>query len=216
MEPPSTKADESPKEILKEGDKLGSAPSPVPSLLKGHLAHLTNDGDPESDSGLPDRSSEPNQQPQVDSAGGAVESIGTASSSPPPPLLRHRDSPSSSPRISRIPVPSPLDSPTRDVTVERRHRWSSPVPGSPTHSPCPSLSCDNLPSALPRDRLLSERGSRSDWLGEDPLSLSISSGSRVLPRPPPGKPPTWRLSTIGTELCASVAFAMWDIKELRR
>ena len=102
LEPPSTKADESPKEILKEGDKLGSAPSPVPSLLKGHLAHLTNDGDPESDSGLPDRSSEPNQQPQVDSAGGAVESIGTASSSPPPPLLRHRDSPSSSPRISRI------------------------------------------------------------------------------------------------------------------
>lgn len=174
----------------------------MPSPAKGPTAHLTNDRDPESDSGLPDRSSEPNQQPQADTAGGAMESTVTVSSSPPPALLRRRDSPSS-PRLSRIPVRepgAPLDSPSRDLHMERRHRWSSPVPGSPTHSPSPSLSCDNLPCALPRDRLSSER--------EDPLSLSYSSGSkskiprpvsatfvpeqltsRFLPRPPPGKPP---------------------------
>lgn len=183
---------------------------PVLNSAKGPTVHLTNDRDPESDSGLPDRSSEPNQHPQADTAGGAVESTVTVSSSPPPALLRRRDSPSS-PRLSRIPVrdPSnPLDSPSRDPNVDRRHRWSSPAPGSPTHSPSPSLSCDNLPCALPRDRLSSERGSRSDCAGEDPLSLSSSSGSkskiprpvsatflpeqltsRFLPRPPPGKPP---------------------------
>ena len=183
--------------------------APVPSPAKGPTSHLTNDRDPESDSGLPDRSSEPNQQPLADAVGGAMESTVTVSSSPPPALLRRRDSPSS-PRLSRIPVrdPSVLDSPTKDLNLERRHRWSSPVPGSPTHSPSPSLSCDNLPCALPRDRLSSERGSRSDCGGEDPLSLSSSSGSKskiprpvsanflpeqftskFLPRPPPGKPP---------------------------
>ncbi|GAA6228838.1 tau-tubulin kinase 2-like [Lates japonicus] len=208
LEAPSGKSDGLPEEILKDGGRLELAP--VPSPAKGLTAHLTNDRDPESDSGLPDRSSEPNQQPQADTAGGAIESTVTFSSSPPLPLFRQRDSPLS-PKLSRIPVrdPSaPLDSPSRDLNMERRHRWSSPVPGSPTHSPSPSLSCDNLPSALPRDRLSSERGSRSDCAGEDPLSLSSSSGSkskiprpvsatfvpeqltsRFLPRPPPGKPP---------------------------
>ncbi|KAF1376737.1 hypothetical protein PFLUV_G00214570 [Perca fluviatilis] len=208
LEAPSAKSEKLPEETFKDGGRLELAP--VPSSAKGPNAHLTNDRDPESDSGLPDRSSEPNQQPQADAAGGAVESTVTVSSSPPPALLRRRDSPSS-PRLSRIPVrdPSnPLDSPSRDFNMERRHRWSSPVPGSPTHSPSPSLSCDNLPCALPRDRLFSERGSRSDCVGEDPLSLSSSSGSkskiprpvsaafmpeqltsRFLPRPPPGKPP---------------------------
>ncbi|KAK5903400.1 hypothetical protein CgunFtcFv8_007184 [Champsocephalus gunnari] len=206
LEAPSEKSEILPEEILNHGEKLELAP--VPSSAKGHAAHLTNDRDPESDSGLPDRSSEPNQQPQADTAGGAMESTVTVSSSPPPALLRIRDCPSS-PRLSRIPVrdPSnPLDSPSRDLNMERRHRWSSPVPGSPTHSPSPSLSCDNLPCVLPRDRLFSERGSRSDCVGEDPLSLSSSSGSkskiprpvsatfipeqltsRFLPRPPPGK-----------------------------
>ncbi|XP_024147263.1 tau-tubulin kinase 2b [Oryzias melastigma] len=196
------------EECLKNGGRLDSAAALSPA--KAAAAHLTKDRDPESDSGLPDRSSEPNQQLQADTAGGAVESTVTVSSSPPPALLRQRDSPSS-PRLSRIPVrdPSnPLDSPSRDLNLEKRHRWSSPVPGSPTHSPSPSLSCDNLPCALPRDRLSSERGSRSDCVGEDPLSLSSSSGSkskiprpvsasflpeqlnsRFLPRPPPGKPP---------------------------
>ncbi|KAM7367773.1 hypothetical protein PAMP_014050 [Pampus punctatissimus] len=200
LEAPSDKSDEPPGELLKDGRKLELAP--VPSPGKGPTAHLTNDRDPESDSGLPDRSSEPNQQPQADTAGGAMESTVTVSSSPPPAVLRRRDSPSS-PRFSRIPVREPggpLDSPSRDLNMERRHRWSSPVPGSPTHSPSPSLSCDNLPFVLPRDRLPSER--------EDPLSLSSSSGSkskiprpvsatvvpeqltsRFLPRPPPGKPP---------------------------
>ncbi|XP_034435552.1 tau-tubulin kinase 2b isoform X1 [Hippoglossus hippoglossus] len=208
MEAPSSKSDRLPEEILKDGGRLELAP--VPSPAKGPAAHLTNDRDPESDSGLPDRSSEPNQQPQADTIGGAMESTVTVSSSPPPALLRQRDSPLS-PKLSRIPVrdPSaPLDSASRDLNMERRHRWSSPVPGSPTHSPSPSLSCDNLPCALLRDRLWSERGSRSDCGGEDPLSLSSSSGSkskiprpvsanfipelltsRFLPRPPPGKPP---------------------------
>ncbi|KAK2856118.1 hypothetical protein Q5P01_004853 [Channa striata] len=206
LDAPSGKSEKPVEEIQMDGGQLEQAP--VPSLAKGLTAHLTNDRDPESDSGLPDRSSEPNQQPQADMAGGAIES--TVSSSPPPPVLRRRDSPSS-PRYSRIPVrdPSSLrESMSRDLNIERRHRWSSPVPGSPTHSPSPSLSCDNLPYALPRDRLSSERGSRSDCVGEDPLSLSSSSGSkskiprpvsatfvpeqltsRFLPRPPPGRPP---------------------------
>ncbi|XP_013871163.1 tau-tubulin kinase 2b isoform X2 [Austrofundulus limnaeus] len=204
----SCKLEELAEESLKNGGKLDSAP--VLNPAKGPTSHLTNDRDPESDSGLPDRSSEPNQHPQADTAGGAVESTVTVSSSPPPALLRRRDSPLS-PRLSRIPVRdpgNPLDSPSRDPAADRRHRWSSPAPGSPTHSPSPSLSCDNLPCALPRDRLSSERGSRSDCAGEDPLSLSSSSGSRskiprpvstsflpeqlpsrFLPRPPPGKPP---------------------------
>lgn len=208
LEAPSVKSDELSAHLAKDGGK--SEFSPVPSPAKGPGTHLTNERDPESDSGLPDRSSEPNQQAQPDTAGGAVESTVTVSSSPPPALLRRRDSPLS-PRLSRIPVrdpATPLDSPSRDVNLERRHRWSSPVPGSPTHSPSPSLSCDNLPSALPRDRLSSERGSRSDCGGEDPLSLSSSSGSRsriprpvsasfvtdqlmskFLPQPPPGRPP---------------------------
>lgn len=204
LEAPSGKSDE----LAEDGGKLELAS--VPSPAKGPTTHLINDRDPESDSGLPDRSLEPNQQPQADAVGGAVESTVTVSSSPPPAVLRRRDSPLS-PRLSRIPVRdpcSPRDSPSRDLNMERRHRWSSPVPGSPTHSPSPSLSCDNLPCALPRDRLSSERGSRSDCVGEDPLSLSSSSGSRskiprpvstsflpeqltsrFLPRPPPGKPP---------------------------
>lgn len=162
---------------------------------KTATAHLTTERDPESDSGLPDRSSEPHLQPHAETTGGAVES--TVSSSPPPALLRRRDS-LTSPRLSRIPVrdPStPLDSPSKELTVDRHKRWSSPLHGSPTHSPSPSLSCDNLPSALPRDR-------------EEPLSLSSSSGSRskiprpvsatfgseqlntkFQPRPPPGRPP---------------------------
>lgn len=204
LEAPSGKSEKA----AEDGERLELAP--VPSPAKSLTAHLTNDRDPESDSGLPDRSSEPNLQPQVDTAGGAIESTVTVSSSPPPALLRRRDSPLS-PRLSRIPVRdpgTPLDSPSRDVNTERRHRWSSPVPGSPTHSPSPSLSCDNLPCALLRDRVSSERGSRSDCGGEDPLSLSSSSGSKsriprpvsatfipeqlaskFLPRPPPGKPP---------------------------
>ncbi|XP_046905644.1 tau-tubulin kinase 2b isoform X1 [Hypomesus transpacificus] len=178
-----------------EGEVVVPAPSPVPSLATTTPAHLPTDQ--ESDSGLPDRSSEPNQHPRAKPSGEAA--------SPPPPLLRCRDSPAS-PRSSRIPVRdahAPPDPLARELTAEKRHRWSSPLPGSPTHSPSPSLSCDNLPCALPRDRL-----SCSDWLGEEPLSFSSSSGSRskiprpvssplapelagrFLPHPPPGKPPT--------------------------
>ncbi|CAL8315521.1 unnamed protein product [Lota lota] len=218
LEAPSSTLDEPSVEVLKDRERL--APEPLP-VAKGPCAQLTNDRDPESDSGLPDRSSEPNQQPQADGGGcGALESTAvTVSSSPPPPPLRpRRDSSSSSPRLSRIPVRDPasptLDSPGRAeppaaaAELRRCHRWSSPVHGSPTHSPSPSLSCDNLPGALPRDRPASERGSRCDWQGEEPLSLSSSSGSRskiprpvgssappdplakgFLPRPPPGKPP---------------------------
>ncbi|XP_072311972.1 tau-tubulin kinase 2b [Eucyclogobius newberryi] len=169
---------------------------------KNPTFHLTTERDPESDSGLPDRSSEPHQQPLPETPGGAVESTVTVSSSPPPALFRRTDSPTS-PRLSRIPVRDPstqLDSPSKDLVHERHKRWSSPLHGSPTHSPSPSLSCDNLPSALPRDRLSSER--------EELLSLSSSSGSRskiprpvsatfvseqlntkFMPRPPPGRPP---------------------------
>eukprot|EP00066_Takifugu_rubripes_P006832 XP_003971904.1 PREDICTED: tau-tubulin kinase 2-like [Takifugu rubripes] len=188
-----------------DGGRLTS--SPVPSPAKG-LSTLTKDRDPESDSGLPDHSSDPNLHHHGDMAGGAIEST---VSSPPPVLLRRTDSPSS-PRLSRIPVrdpSSPLESPSKDLKFDRRHRWSSPVPGSPTYSPSPSLSYDNLPCIFPRDRLPSERGSRSDYGAEDPLSLSSSSGSKsklprpvsttgtaipkqlpvkFLPRPPPGKP----------------------------
>ncbi|XP_068197915.1 tau-tubulin kinase 2b [Antennarius striatus] len=174
LEAPCVKSNKPPVGAEQDGGRAESAPA------KGPAAHLSSDRDPESDSGLPDRSSEPNQQPQADTAV-------TVSSSPPPAPLRQRDSPLS-PRSSRIPVRdssgAPLDSPSRDINPERRHRWSSPAPGSPTHSPSPSLSCDNLPGALLRDRLSSERGSRSDGVGEDPLSLSSSSGSKSkIPRP---------------------------------
>ena len=183
----------------------------MPCPARGLITLLTKDREPESDSGLPDHSSEPNQQQQQhgDPAGAAMES--TVSSSPPPVMLRRTDS-STSPRLSRIPVrdpSSPLESQSKDLRLDRRHRWSSPVPGSPTYSPSPSLSYENLPCLLPRDRLPSERGSRSDCGAEDPLSLSSSSGSKskiprpvstsstsvpkqlavkFLPRPPPGKP----------------------------
>lgn len=191
-----------------DGERLKLCPVPCPA--RGLITLMTKDREPESDSGLPDHSSEPNQQQHHgDTAGGAMES--TVSSSPPPVLLRRTDS-STSPRLSRIPVrdpSSPLDSPSKDLKFDRRHRWSSPVPGSPTYSPSPSLSYDNLPCLLPRDKLPSERGSRSDCGQEDPLSLSSSSGSKskiprpvstsgtsvpkqlavkFLPRPPPGKP----------------------------
>ncbi|XP_029533171.1 tau-tubulin kinase 2-like isoform X2 [Oncorhynchus nerka] len=206
LEALSTKPNDPQEVKVDELEIVESAPSPVPSLIPAHLA---NDKDPESDSGLPDRSSEPTQHPQMEKAGSAAES--TFSSSPPPPtlVLLRRESPSS-PRLSRIPI---RDSPTMD----RRHRWSSPVPGSPSHSPSPSLSCDNLLPCGVRERFLScsDRGSRSDWLGEDRDSLSLSSSGsrskiprpiipplpgleqqqlsssgRFLPRPPPGKPPT--------------------------
>ncbi|XP_061843358.2 tau-tubulin kinase 2b [Nerophis lumbriciformis] len=189
QEAQSNKSDE----LRKDGGKTEIAPPSSP--LKGSTALLTKD--PESDSGLPDCSSELNQQPQ------AVFPAITS--------LRPKDSPSS-PRLSRIPirdVTTPPDSPSRNLHGDRRHRWSSPVPGSPTHSPSPSLSCENLPATLPRERLSSERGSRSDCGGEDPLSLSSSSGSkskiprpmsvtfvpeqvtsRFAPHPPPGKPTT--------------------------
>ncbi|KAJ3606311.1 hypothetical protein NHX12_025832, partial [Muraenolepis orangiensis] len=174
LEAPSSKLDEPSKDILKDRERL--APEPLP-VAKGLGTGLTNDRDPESDSGLPDRSSEPNQQPQVDAG----------------------DS------------PGRVDLPMAPAEQRRCHRWSSPIHGSPTYSPSPSLSCDNLPGALPRDRDRppSERGSRCDWQAEEPLSLSSSSGSRskiprpvstsvlpeqlakgFLPRPPPGKPPT--------------------------
>ncbi|XP_061609520.1 tau-tubulin kinase 2b [Phyllopteryx taeniolatus] len=191
LEGASSKSDELPGQLLKDGGKTDLAPSSSP--LKGSTTLLTKD--PESDSGLPDCSLELNQQPQ------AVCSLLAS--------LRPKDSPCS-PKMSRIPIRdsgTPPDSPGRNLHRDRRNRWSSPVPGSPTHSPSPSLSCENLQVTLPRERLSSERGSRSDCGGEDPLSLSSSSGSkskiprpmsatfvpeqlsgRHMPHPPPGKP----------------------------
>ncbi|XP_010876741.1 tau-tubulin kinase 2b isoform X2 [Esox lucius] len=187
-----------------EASAVQSAQSPVPNLIPAHLA---NDKDPESDSGLPDRSSEPNQRPRLEeqSGGGAV----STSPAPASTVLLRRDSCCSS-KLSRIPVRDPTAGPDSPA-ADRHHRWSSPVPGSASHSPSPSLSCDNLLPCGVRDR-----GSRSDWLGEDrdPLSLSLSSSgsrskiprpvgspppgpekqlfssSRFVPRPPPGKPPS--------------------------
>ncbi|XP_077408077.1 tau-tubulin kinase 2b [Vanacampus margaritifer] len=191
LEAPSSKSDELPGQIQKDGGKADLAPSSSP--LKGSMTPLTKD--PETDSGLPDCSSDLNQQPQA---------MGLLLAS-----LRPKDSPCS-PKLSRIPIRdsgTPPDSPGRNLQRDRRNRWSSPVPGSPTHSPSPSLSCENLQVTLPRERLSSERGSRSDCGGEDLLSLSSSSGSkskiprpmsatfvpeqlsgRLVPHPPPGKP----------------------------
>ncbi|XP_051952254.1 tau-tubulin kinase 2b [Xyrauchen texanus] len=106
-----------------------------------------------------------------------------------------------SPRASRIPIRDP-DSPTRR---------GFPAPLSPSLS----LSCEHFPSALLRDKFTFPTGFRGyDWQGEDPLSLSSSSGPlsnkskiprhisptlvqdqlsarlpMLIPRPPPGKPP---------------------------
>ncbi|KAM9778226.1 tau-tubulin kinase 2b [Syngnathus typhle] len=190
LEAPSNKSDEAPGQP-KDGEKTDLAPSSSP--LKGSTAPPAKD--PESDSGLPDCSSELNQQAQ------AICSLLAS--------LRPKDSPCS-PKLSRIPIRdsgTPPDSPCRNRHRDRKNRWSSPVPSSPTHSPSPSLSCENLQVILPRERLSSERGSKSDCGGEDPLSLSSSSGGkskiprpmsatfvpeqlsgRLVPRPPPGKP----------------------------
>ncbi|XP_077367118.1 tau-tubulin kinase 2b [Festucalex cinctus] len=191
LEAPSSKSDELHGQILKDIGKADLAPSSSP--LKGSTTPLTKD--PETDSGLPDCSSDLNQQPQV---------MGSLLAS-----LKPKDSPCS-PKLSRIPIRNsgtPPDSPSKNLQRDRRNRWSSPVLGSPTHSPSPSLSCENLQVTLPRERLSSDRGSRSDCGGEDPLSLSSSSGSkskiprpmsatfvpeqlsgRLVPHPPPGKP----------------------------
>ncbi|KAJ7988047.1 hypothetical protein DPEC_G00319590 [Dallia pectoralis] len=197
-----------------EVESVQSGPSPVPNLIPAHLA---NDQDPESDSGLPDRSSEPNQRPRLEKSKEPVESAVATSPPPASVVLLRRDSPTSS-KLSRIPVRDPTAVPDSPNASERPHRWSNPVPGSASHSASPSLSCDNLLPCGVRERLLScsDRGSRSDWLGEDrdPLSLSLSSSGsrskiprpvgspppgtemqlltsgRFLPRPPPGKPPT--------------------------
>ncbi|XP_051954083.1 tau-tubulin kinase 2-like [Xyrauchen texanus] len=106
-----------------------------------------------------------------------------------------------SPRASRIPVRDP-DSPTCR---------GFPAPLSPSLS----ISCEHFPSAQLRDKFTFPTGSRgSDWQGEEPLSLSSSSGPlsikskiprpisptlvpdqlsaqtpMLIPRPPPGKPP---------------------------
>ncbi|KAL0965040.1 hypothetical protein UPYG_G00276010 [Umbra pygmaea] len=188
-----------------EVEMLQSATSQVPSLVPGHLA---NDKDPESDSGLPDRSSEPNQRPQLGKKSeGAADCAVTASTPPPSTVVLRRDSPSLS-KLSRIPVRDPAapDSPPAPLG-ERHYRWSSPVPGS--SSPSPSMSCDNLLPCGFRERLLScstpwpsyytrcisSSGSRSKI--PRPVSSpppipepQFFSSNRFLPRPPPGKPPT--------------------------
>ncbi|XP_057679529.1 tau-tubulin kinase 2b isoform X2 [Corythoichthys intestinalis] len=191
LEAPSSKSEEIPGQLPKDGGKTDLVPSSCP--LKGSTTLAAKD--PETDSGLPDCSSDLNQQPQ------AIVSFFAS--------LKPKDSPCS-PKLSRIPrrdPGTPPDSPGRNVHRDRRNRWSSPVHGSPTHSPSPSLSCENLQVTLPRERLSSEKGSRSDCGGEDPLSLSSSSGSRskiprpmsatfvpeqlggrLVPHPPPGKP----------------------------
>ncbi|XP_077567077.1 tau-tubulin kinase 2b [Stigmatopora nigra] len=191
LEAPSSKADEPPRQVPKDGGKTDLGPSSCP--LKSSATVVAKD--PETDSGLPDCSSDLNQQPQ------AIVSLLAS--------LKPKEAPLS-PKLSRIPrrdLGTPPDSPGKNLHRERRNRWSSPVHGSPTHSPSPSLSCENLQVTLPRERLSSERGSRSDCGGEDPLSLSSSSGSRskiprpvsitfapehlgsrLTPHPPPGKP----------------------------
>ncbi|XP_036437919.1 tau-tubulin kinase 2b [Colossoma macropomum] len=168
------------------------SPSKTSSQPPDHLTSVkATEKDVESDSGCPDggASTTPNQG---ETTGDTVDA---APASPVPASPREL-----SPRTSRIPVRDP-DSPTRR---------SFPAPLSPSLS----LSCEHFPSALLRDKFSfpSERGSRgSDYQGDDPLSLSSSSGalssrskiprpisptlvpeqlsSRFMPRPPPGKPP---------------------------
>ncbi|XP_061096074.1 tau-tubulin kinase 2 [Conger conger] len=194
-----------------------------PVFANGHFSLPVADGspplpelkDPESDSGYPDRSTEPNQHTQEDPDRAPGERR-PASSPPPAP----RRDPAR--RLSRIPV------------LEPAHLLEAPPPGSakelflqkkahqgPAAPPSPSLSSDRRPPP-PREQLSSASdrsqddesylGSRSDRQGDDALSLSSSSSplsrkskiprpvvpvpvpdqlaTQFLPRPPPGKPPS--------------------------
>ncbi|KAG7466096.1 hypothetical protein MATL_G00161230 [Megalops atlanticus] len=215
-------------ERLVNGDAAEKAPSPMPSLVSspnsprsphsprspvfanGHLsppADMLGDGsgplpelkDPESDSGYPDRSIEPNQHTLEEADRGAVESAVPASASP--PLAPRRDP---ARRLSRIPVLEPvhlLDSPppgsAKEKLLQKKAHHHGPAPPSP--SPSPSLSSDKrAPVAnLPRDQLSSASdrsqddesclGSRSDRQGDDAPSLSSSSSplsrKSKIPRP---------------------------------
>ncbi|XP_036398341.1 tau-tubulin kinase 2 isoform X2 [Megalops cyprinoides] len=215
-------------ERLVNGDAAEKAPSPVPSLVSspnsprsphsphspvfvnGHLSppvDMLGDGsgplpelkDPESDSGYPDRSIEPNQHTLEEADRGAVESAVPASTSP--PLAPRRDP---ARRLSRIPVLEPvhlLDSPppgsAKEKLLQKKAHHHGPAPPSP--SPSPSLSSDKrAPVAnLPRDQLSSASdrsqddesylGSRSDRQGDDAPSLSSSSSplsrKSKIPRP---------------------------------
>ncbi|CAL1586630.1 unnamed protein product [Knipowitschia caucasica] len=175
-----------------EQSSSGLSQSPVQDRsdsipLEAPLAQAEDEDPTKETAKTPAKSSTPHLTPERDpeSDSGLPDRSSDPPQQPPAPVLR-----AGSPRFSRIPV--------RDCTGNKR--WSSPLHGSPTHSPSPSLSCDNLPCALPRDRL--------SWERDEPLSLSSSSGSRskiprpvsatfvseqitgkFMPRPPPGRPP---------------------------
>ncbi|KAG9336801.1 hypothetical protein JZ751_003149 [Albula glossodonta] len=222
-------------ERLVNGDPVEKAPSPVPSLVSspnsprsprsphsprsprspvfanGHLsppadAPLPELKDPESDSGYPDRSTEPNQHTTLEEAergGGAAECTAPSSLSPPPAPRRERNRERDpTRRLSRIPVLEPahlLDSPPPGSAKEKllqkkAHHQHGPMPPSPSLSPPTAAAAvlprDQLSSASASDRSQDDEsylGSRSDRQGDDAPSLSSSSSplsrKSKIPRP---------------------------------
>nr|XP_023683191.1 tau-tubulin kinase 2 isoform X1 [Paramormyrops kingsleyae]XP_023683192.1 tau-tubulin kinase 2 isoform X1 [Paramormyrops kingsleyae] len=172
-----------------------------PIFANGHLSPPVAPElkDPESDSGYPDRSTEPNPQTLEEVDRGGVENTGQNLS--PPPLTARRDP---ARRLSRIPILEPgslLDSPppgsAKEKLLQKKAHHHGTTPSSP--SPSPSLSSDKRPpvATLPRDPLSSTSdrsqddesylGSRSDRQGDDAPSLSSSSSplsrKSKIPRP---------------------------------
>ncbi|KAI1895201.1 hypothetical protein AGOR_G00103870 [Albula goreensis] len=222
-------------ERLVNGDPVEKAASPVPSLVSspnsprsprsphsprsprspvfanGHLsppadAPLPELKDPESDSGYPDRSTEPNQHTTLEEAergGGAAECTAPSSLSPPPAPRRERNRERDpTRRLSRIPVLEPahlLDSPPPGSAKEKllqkkAHHQHGPMPPSPSLSPPTAAAAvlprDQLSSASASDRSQDDEsylGSRSDRQGDDAPSLSSSSSplsrKSKIPRP---------------------------------
>lgn len=173
-------------------DAPGDGSPPLPELK-----------DPESDSGYPDRSAEPNQHtlvledPDPDRAPGERPERPASS----PPSAPRRDP---ARRLSRIPVLEPahllLEAPppgsAKEKLLQKKAHHHGPPAGPPSPAPSLSLSSDKR-APPPREPLSSASdrsqddesylGSRSDRQGDDAASLSSSSSplsrKSKIPRP---------------------------------
>ncbi|XP_066550194.1 tau-tubulin kinase 2 isoform X2 [Amia ocellicauda] len=229
-------------EKLANGEAGQNPPSPVPSqvsprqspslqkspvLANGNLSpsaeSLGGSGggtfpelkDPEGNSGSPDHSTEPHGRPLEDKVQIPPGNGETVMASTPLP----RKNPTR--RLSRIPVLEPglLDSPppgsAKEKLLQKKAHHSDPT--HPVSDKRPPTGLRGEASSA-SDRSQDDEsclGSRSDRQGEDPLSLSSSSGplsrkskiprpvpapvsipvsdpptGQFFPRPPPGKPPS--------------------------
>ncbi|KAG5857913.1 hypothetical protein ANANG_G00024440 [Anguilla anguilla] len=173
--------------------------------------------DPESDSGYPDRSTEPNQHTLEEGADRTRRNA-----PPPPPRPCPRPTPGPRPAAEPHPCPGarppagrPAPGSAKEKLLQKKAHHHGPAPpprpSPPTTVPGRPLPRDQLSSASDRSQDdESYLGSRSDRQGDDAPSLSSSSSplsrkskiprpvapvpapeqlaTQFLPRPPPGKP----------------------------